>query len=258
MNNKLYTCGIVLVLLTVVASGCGTATVEPTAGLANPASVYCEEQGYTLEMRTDADGGTFGVCVFPDGSECEEWAFYQGECKPALASEIATDTPEAVPTVEEPTQVPEPTPTEGVEDPYPGWASYANADYGFGFRYPTTWTIEEEANLVKLSQGTLLLAVAFQRQGEDAPPPWSGMPAGDFESRDALPFLGQEIAKNALVYEGKVKVLTYDAQVGDLLFSIRLEDMVTADYQAIEIAEDVQSEADQIVGSFEQAASGED
>ncbi|RLC75833.1 MAG: hypothetical protein DRI81_11275 [Chloroflexi bacterium] len=251
MNSKLYTCGIVFVLLTVFASGCGTATatVEPTTGLANPASVYCKEQGYTLEMRTGADDGQYGVCVFPDGSECEEWAFYRGECKPAPASEVATDTPEATPT-----QVPDPTPTPEateVNDPYPGWASYVNADYGFAFRYPTTWTLEEEANLVKLSRGTLLLAVAFRRQNEDVPPPWSGMPAGDFENRDALPFLGQEIEKNALVYEGKVKVLTYDAQVGDLVFSIRLEDMVTADYQAIEIPEDVQSEADQIVGSFE-------
>jgi hypothetical protein len=42
--------------------------------------------------------------------------------------------------------------------------------YGFGFRYPATWTLEEEANLIRLSQGTLLLAVAFQRKGEDAPP----------------------------------------------------------------------------------------
>ena len=42
---------------------------EPTddeSGLANPASVYCEEQGGTVDMR-EGDGGTFGVCVFPDG-----------------------------------------------------------------------------------------------------------------------------------------------------------------------------------------------
>ena len=32
-------------------------TTEPTsANLPNPASVYCEEQGYTLEIRTAADG----------------------------------------------------------------------------------------------------------------------------------------------------------------------------------------------------------
>jgi putative hemolysin len=54
---------------------------EPTVGLPNPASVHCEEQGYKLEMREEA-GGTVGYCLFPDGSECEEWAYYRGECGP--------------------------------------------------------------------------------------------------------------------------------------------------------------------------------
>ena len=56
--------------------------VIPEAGIANPASVYCEEQGGRLEIRTDADGGQVGICVFDDGSECEEWAFFRGECAP--------------------------------------------------------------------------------------------------------------------------------------------------------------------------------
>lgn len=52
-----------------------------TAGLANPASVYCVDQGGKLEIKTDEQGGQYGVCVFADGSECEEWAYYRGECK---------------------------------------------------------------------------------------------------------------------------------------------------------------------------------
>jgi putative hemolysin len=55
---------------------------EAVIGLANPASVYCEDQGYTLEIRADESGGEYGVCIFPDGSECEEWAFFRGECAP--------------------------------------------------------------------------------------------------------------------------------------------------------------------------------
>lgn len=251
MKCKPYVFGIVLVLGALIISGCGTATPEPATGLANPASVYCEEQGYALEMRTDAGGGTYGVCKFLDGSECEEWAFYRGECKPASASGV---TSQATPTVklstgEKSTEVPEPAPAE--EGPYPGWESYVNADYGFAFRYPPTWTLEEEANVVKLSRRTLLLAIAFRRQGENVPPPWTGMPAGDFESRGTMAFLGQEIEKISLIYEGKVKALTYGAEVSDVVFSIRLDDMATADYQAIEIPEAVQSEVDQIVGSFE-------
>ncbi|MGA1825129.1 MAG: protease inhibitor I42 family protein [bacterium] len=48
-------------------------------GLANPASVYCIENGGTLEFRND-EYGTYGVCVFSDGTECEEWDFFRGEC----------------------------------------------------------------------------------------------------------------------------------------------------------------------------------
>ena len=62
---------------------CGPAdtTFESPLGLPNPASQYCEERGYELEMRTDASG-TGGYCIFPDGTECEEWAFYRDECAP--------------------------------------------------------------------------------------------------------------------------------------------------------------------------------
>ncbi len=49
--------------------------------IANPASVFCEQNGGVLEIRTSEDGGQAGYCLFPDGSECEEWAYYRGECK---------------------------------------------------------------------------------------------------------------------------------------------------------------------------------
>jgi hypothetical protein len=62
-----------------------------------------------------------------------------------------------------------------------------------------------------------------------------------------MAFLGQEIVKNFPIYQGKVKVLTYSAGVGDLMFSMRLEDTGMADYHAIEISETVQSQTDQIV-----------
>ena len=103
MKGKRTAWGFALILSTMIISGCGTATAEPTVGLANPASVYCEGQGYTLEMRTSADGGQYGVCIFPDGSECEEWAFYRGECGPASDAEVVVETP---------TQAPTPAPAE--------------------------------------------------------------------------------------------------------------------------------------------------
>lgn len=56
-----------------------TPTSEP-ALVPNPASKHCVDQGYELEIRTDEEGNQYGVCIFPDGSECEEWAFFRGEC----------------------------------------------------------------------------------------------------------------------------------------------------------------------------------
>ena len=51
--------------------------------IANPAAVNCEKQGFRLEIRTESDGNQYGVCIFPDGSECDEWAYFRGECGPA-------------------------------------------------------------------------------------------------------------------------------------------------------------------------------
>ncbi|HUT78973.1 MAG TPA: DUF333 domain-containing protein [Polyangia bacterium] len=58
------------------------AEVAPgAAGLANPASVHCEERDGRLELREEP-AGTVGVCLFADGTRCEEWRFLRGECAP--------------------------------------------------------------------------------------------------------------------------------------------------------------------------------
>ncbi len=84
---------VVLLLLPTMLSACFGIRQEvtppapqpaetPLIGMPNPASVYCEEHEGRLEIRTAADGGQYGVCVFADGSECDEWAYYRGECAP--------------------------------------------------------------------------------------------------------------------------------------------------------------------------------
>lgn len=70
------------------SSGCGVA--EPaeqanTTALANPASVNCLDKGGQIEIKKNADGGEYGMCIFPNGKECEEWAFFRGECSPEEA-----------------------------------------------------------------------------------------------------------------------------------------------------------------------------
>jgi len=56
------------------------ACTAPKANMPNLASVYCMQNGNKLEIHTAADGSQSGVCVFPDGSTCDEWAYYRGEC----------------------------------------------------------------------------------------------------------------------------------------------------------------------------------
>lgn len=73
----------VLVITLALASGCGDEQPEDEdSGIPNPASVYCEEQGGTLDIRTADDGSQTGYCIFDDGSECDEWAYYRSECEP--------------------------------------------------------------------------------------------------------------------------------------------------------------------------------
>lgn len=80
---------LLVIMATLGLSACGgepspvptTDVFESPVELANPASQYCVDQGGRLEIRDEAAGQT-GYCIFEDGSECEEWAFYRGECEP--------------------------------------------------------------------------------------------------------------------------------------------------------------------------------
>lgn len=52
--------------------------------LANPASVYCREQGGESQIITAIDGSQSGNCIFPNGSVCDEWAFFRHECQKGI------------------------------------------------------------------------------------------------------------------------------------------------------------------------------
>jgi putative hemolysin len=58
----------------------------PAVKIANPASTNCIERGGKLEMRREP-AGEYGVCVFDDGSRCEEWRYFRGECAPGQCRE---------------------------------------------------------------------------------------------------------------------------------------------------------------------------
>lgn len=74
-----------LLLLALLATGCSNGDPsEDTAGMANPASEHCIEEGGDLDIRKDAEGNESGYCVFADGTEVGEWAYFHGEAEPAL------------------------------------------------------------------------------------------------------------------------------------------------------------------------------
>lgn len=88
-----------IMLLTLISSGCSlpndTNTSSPNippkpSQMANPASVYCTEHGGRLEIVTDASGWQTGRCTLADGTVCDEWAYFRGECPKQLAQETTT------------------------------------------------------------------------------------------------------------------------------------------------------------------------
>lgn len=55
-----------------------TASMQP-----NPASDFCERSGGMPVLMDNPDGSEYGVCTFPNGTSCEEWALFRGEgCLP--------------------------------------------------------------------------------------------------------------------------------------------------------------------------------
>jgi hypothetical protein len=61
------------------------------AGMANPASVFCGQNGGTTRIMTNPDGSQYGMCTFSNGTTCEEWALFRGEgCKPGVNTTTIT------------------------------------------------------------------------------------------------------------------------------------------------------------------------
>jgi putative hemolysin len=57
-----------------------TPPAESSGQIANPASKNCIQQGGTLSIQKRGDGGEYGICLFEDNRQCEEWALMRGDC----------------------------------------------------------------------------------------------------------------------------------------------------------------------------------
>jgi putative hemolysin len=192
---------LVLLMGSALAAACSLAPRSPTpaVNLPNPASVYCEHQGGHLVFRQVAAGGVAGVCVFPDGSECEEWAYLRGECGPGKQSS-------AFPTS---TELPTPLPIDPAA--YQGWWTYTHPVYNFSLRLPEDWLVEAVTTSDPLLRGHLLrlhpqaevaqesIRLTFRRVGEETLLWPTGVGQGEFIPQGALAIAGQPALRVLLV-----------------------------------------------------------
>jgi putative hemolysin len=204
-------------------------STEPTsqAALPNPASEYCEQNEGKLEIRTAADGSQSANCIFQDGSQCEEWAFYRGECEPGQGKE---------------------GPAETVQ---PG---YVNETYGFSINPPADWEFEQHPDYLILSRPGARIFIGYQWADEDPKPFRTGMPSGEFIDGGDASLLGQAVPKQILVFEGKNKVVAYNGRikVGNFILVIYLDPVETVgtSYLDLDIPPELISEADQIIATI--------
>jgi Tol biopolymer transport system component/putative hemolysin len=81
---------VVIIIMVFLTSSCSPMVIQtapPDPGLhvdepqiANPASEYCLHQGGNLKIEQRGDGGEFGICIFEENRQCEEWALMRGGC----------------------------------------------------------------------------------------------------------------------------------------------------------------------------------
>ncbi len=83
-NRNVRTSLVILLVIPMLLTGCLPKTTpqptEPSVGIANPASENCVKQGGTLSIQKNGGGGEYGICIFEDNLQCEEWAMFNGDC----------------------------------------------------------------------------------------------------------------------------------------------------------------------------------
>lgn len=172
----------------------------------NPASVFCVENGGTLEIRKDELGNEYGFCLFPDGSECDEWAYYRGECEPDSQSEV----------IPLPTEIPTPLPIKA-ED-YQGWWTYTHAEHGFSIMLPEDWSVEEitendpllGGHMLNLDTEGLNIRMTFRQMGEDVLLWPTGVGEGEFVEQGTLEIAGQPVKRVYFVCpNGEINAIWY-------------------------------------------------
>jgi putative hemolysin len=59
----------------------GSEDERGSVGVPPPAAKYCTDLGYSESFpQSESDASSDALCVFPDGTSCDEWAFYRAQC----------------------------------------------------------------------------------------------------------------------------------------------------------------------------------
>lgn len=83
---KILWAGLLLGGLSACAASQHNDSEPPKLGMANPASVFCANQGGKLELKNEANGQV-GYCHLPDGQIIEEWALFRANQSECVAEE---------------------------------------------------------------------------------------------------------------------------------------------------------------------------
>jgi hypothetical protein len=116
-------------------------------------------------------------------------------------------TPQGSPDMSPP---PAPSPKPITEAPHEGWLQYLNSEYRFSFWHPSSFSLVEEPNAVKLAQDDWELVIAFGWMGQDLQIVSGETLEGQFQMVGfPSKFLGQEIQVFLNTFDGKVKTVFY-------------------------------------------------
>ncbi|WKZ50007.1 MAG: hypothetical protein QY329_11150 [Anaerolineales bacterium] len=178
--------------------------------------------------------------------------------------ETKTDIPTAtfaVPMTEEAGELPEYLEMPCWQFPVPasyetpqGWTRYIHAEYCFTFTYPSDWMLTTSRHFIALSKNTASLIIGFRKPVENVHIQRTGVGAGDITTVGTIVFLGKEISKEHLIYEGKIKEILFndgvEIPVSDLVFTISGGDYAD-NYDTAALSDETLMTIESIVGSFQ-------
>lgn len=172
---------------------------------------------------------------------------------------------------------PQPTPTEPAVsatatvsptlaptevDPQMVQNRYENPEYGFAFTYSGLWVLEElpaggdSANRgLRLSMDSIVMEIEYGYVFEFNGIQPAALPMGDLEAQDPLEFLEQPLSQEAVVEDGRIKMVFLPAaldilQVDDLFFRITLQETAALGQNEIDLSGAPLEEMGVLLGSF--------